>query len=105
MALRLAAEAGVFPAPLDDSKFVHALQRGHISFVVSDALKADHPIMYASPGFYELTGPLATSVLTPQATTSLRSSEGTVASCKAPKRTRSPSCRSGRQSRKAARRR
>jgi PAS domain S-box-containing protein len=58
--------AGGFPGPqmgAEDSQLLRVLQTAKKTIVISDALLPDNPIIYASQGFYELTGYSAGEVL------------------------------------------
>nr|AML78312.1 putative LOV domain-containing protein [Daphne giraldii] len=53
--------AGLFPRVSEDLK--DALSAFQQTFLVSDATKPDHPIMYASAGFFKMTGYTAKEVI------------------------------------------
>ncbi|CAL9195469.1 unnamed protein product, partial [Musa hybrid cultivar] len=55
------AARGGFPRVSEELR--EALSAFQQSFVVSDATKSDHPVMYASAGFFHMTGYLAKEVI------------------------------------------
>ncbi|RRT63166.1 hypothetical protein BHM03_00006847 [Ensete ventricosum] len=55
------APRGGFPRVSEELR--EALSAFQQSFVVSDATKSDHPVMYASAGFFHMTGYLAKEVI------------------------------------------